>query len=137
MANTLVFVDLPTRDVEAASRFYKELFGGTVNGRPQGVFHEVVTGDGPRLGLWNEAEQVPDPAPRPLEPRAGAQPRTYIAVDGPPGEYLNRAVMLGATALWEQRYWEELDGHHASFLDPWGNQIIMWWRPDDDAERDR
>ena len=47
---------------------------------------------------------------------------------------LGSTALLGATALWEQRYWEELDGHHASFLDPWGNQIIMWWRPDGDAE---
>jgi len=132
VANRLVFVDLPASDIEAASAFYKDLFGWTINGRPQGVFHEIVPDEGPRLGLWSEAEQVPDPSPRPPQPRSGFSPRTYIAVDGPPRDYLNRAVILGATVLWEQCYWEEFDGHHASFLDPWGNQIVMWWRPDDD-----
>ena len=58
MANTLVFVDLPTPDIEATSAFYKDLFGWTVNGRPQGVFHQVVPGQGLHLGLWSEREQV-------------------------------------------------------------------------------
>jgi predicted enzyme related to lactoylglutathione lyase len=131
MANTLVFVDLPTPDIEATSAFYKDLFGWTVNGRPQGVFHQVVPGQGLHLGLWSEREQVPDPSPRTRQPRSGVQPRTYILVDSPPRDYLNKAVILGAIALWEQTYWEEFDGYHASFLDPWGNQLVMWWRPAD------
>jgi hypothetical protein len=74
---------------------------------------------------------VPDPSPRTRQPRSGVQPRTYILVDSPPRDYLNKAVILGAIALWEQTYWEEFDGYHASFLDPWGNQLVMWWRPAD------
>lgn len=127
MANTLIFVDLPTSDIEATSRFYEELFGWPINGRPQGTFHQIVPAEGSlHLGLFTEAEQVPDPAPRPQQARSGLQPRTYILVDGPPSEYLNKAVILGATALWEQSYWEEFGGWHASFLDPWGNQIVLW-----------
>lgn len=129
MANTLVFVDLPTGDIEKASQFYRDLFGWQVNERPKGVFHQVVPGEGLHLGLFSEADQVPDPAPRAPQPRSGLQPRTYILVDAPPSDYLNKAVMLGATAMWEQAYWEEFDGWHASFLDPWGNQIVMWWKP--------
>jgi predicted enzyme related to lactoylglutathione lyase len=127
MPNTLVFVDLPTPDPEAAADFYQELFGWKINPRPAGVFHQIVPGEGLHLGLFGEADQVPDPAPKSPQPRSGLQARTYILVDAPPAEYLNKAILLGATALWEQAWWEEFKGWHASFLDPWGNQIVMWW----------
>ncbi len=127
MPNSLIFVDLPTEDPEAAAGFYRELFGWRIDGRPPGVFHEIVPSKGVHLGLFCEAHQVPDPAPKSPRPRSGLQTRTYIQVDAPPAEYLNQAILLGATALWEQTWWEEFRGWHASFLDPWGNQIIMWW----------
>jgi predicted enzyme related to lactoylglutathione lyase len=126
MANTLVFVDLPSSDPQAAATFYRELFGWTINPRPEGVFYQIVPGEGLHLGLFGEADQVPDPAPKSPQPRSGLQARTYILVDASPAEYLNKAVILGATALWEQAWWEEFKGWHASFLDPWGNQIIIW-----------
>ncbi|MFE5857851.1 VOC family protein [Streptomyces sp. NPDC056500] len=132
MTNTLIFVDLPTPDVEASTEFYRELFGWTINPRPQGVFHQVVPGEGLHLGIFSETEQYPDPAPLPTQPRSGLHTRVYILVDAPPGDYLNKAVLLGATALWEQSFWKEFNGHHASFLDPWGNQIVMWRAPDAD-----
>ena len=37
-----------------------------------------------------------------------------------------RAVAMGATALWEERYWEEFGGRHAAFRDPWGMEIVLW-----------
>ncbi len=126
MANTLVFVDLPSSDPQAAATFYRELFGWTINPRPEGVFYQIVPGEGLHLGLFGEADQVPDPAPKSPQPRSGLQARTYILVDASPAEYLNKAVILGATALWEQAWWEEFKGWHASFLDPWGNQIVIW-----------
>ncbi|MEU0938926.1 MULTISPECIES: VOC family protein [unclassified Embleya] len=126
MTNTLVFVDMPTPDIDATTEFYRELFGWTINPRPQGVFHQIVPGEGLHLGLYDEVAQVPDPAPLPQQTRAGLHARVYILVDAAPSEYLNKAVLLGATALWEQCFWEEFGGQHASFLDPWGNQIVMW-----------
>ncbi|MCW2943159.1 MAG: glyoxalase [Actinomycetia bacterium] len=126
MTNTLVFVDLPSSDPQSAATFYRELFGWTINPRPEGVFYQIVPGEGLHLGLFGEADQVPDPAPKSPQPRSGLQARTYILVDASPAEYLNKAVILGATALWEQAWWEEFKGWHASFLDPWGNQIVIW-----------
>ena len=57
MTNTLIFVDLPSPDVEASTEFYRELFGWTINPRPQGVFHQVVPGEGLHLGIFSETEQ--------------------------------------------------------------------------------
>ena len=42
--NTLIFVDFPSDDVEACARFYHDVFGWEVEGRPTGVFHRGVPG---------------------------------------------------------------------------------------------
>jgi predicted enzyme related to lactoylglutathione lyase len=129
VTNTLVFVDFPTPDIEQTTRFYEDLFGWQIEGRPQGDFHRIVPGEGLHMGLYAEHTQTPDPNPSPKDPRQGLQPRTYILVDDNPQTYLDKAVKLGATKLWDENYWGEFDGRHASFLDPWGNQIVMWYHP--------
>lgn len=133
--NTLVFVDLPTPDPVAAQRFYEELFGWTINPRPAGEFHQIVPGEGLHLGLFNSGTQPPDPDPAPKPSRQGVQPRTYILVDDAPQVYLDKAVSLGATKLWDEHWWGEFNGFHASFLDPWGNQMVMWEAKDKRDER--
>ena len=128
MPNTLVFVDFPSPDPEAAARFYEQVFGWEIEGRPAGDFHRIVPGDGLHLGIFNERSQTPDPAPKAVSGRSGLQPRTYILVEEEPSVYVKKAVELGGTELWGEEYWGEFDGWHASFLDPWGNQIVMWYK---------
>ena len=133
--NTLVFVDLPVDDTVAAQKFYETLFGWTINPRPEGEFHQIVPGEGLHLGLFSTTKQTPDPAPKPPKPRRGLQPRTYILVDDAPQVYLDKAVELGATKLWDEGWWTEFNGYHAAFLDPWGNQMVMWEAKDKRDER--
>ena len=80
MPNPMIFVDIPTRDPEAGATFYAELFGWTFNRRPAGVFHEILPGVKPNLGMRLEAA-----------PMAGPLPRVYVMVDDPPA-YLARAL---------------------------------------------
>ena len=40
--------------------------------------------------------------------------------------YVAEAVRLGATVLWEERYWEEFGGNYAAFRDPWGMEVCLW-----------
>ena len=129
--NTLIFVDLPVSDLQAAHDFYEELFGWVINPRPAEEFHQIVPGEGLHLGLYNAQTQHPDPNGTSPPPRSTLEPRTYILVDAPPATYLDKAVALGATELWRDQWWEEFQGHHASFRDPWGNQIVMWWKGED------
>jgi len=129
--NTLIFVDLPTPDPEAAHQFYEQLFGWTINRRPAGEFHQVVPGEGLHLGIFNSVSQPPTPGPKLPAAAQGIHARTYILVDGPAQDYLDKAVALGATKLWDQEWWQEFEGFHASFLDPWGNQLVLWWRGPD------
>ena len=42
--NTLIFVDFPAPDPEAAGDFYAEVFGWVVEPRPAGVFPRIVPG---------------------------------------------------------------------------------------------
>ncbi len=128
--NTLVFVDFPSPDPEATARFYHDLFGWNVEGRPTGDFHRFVPGDGwLHMGTYNTATQTPDPnGPQDLPARAGLQPRTYIKVDDEPQVYLDKAEKLGARVLWGEAFWPEWGGWHGSFMDPWGNQICLWYK---------
>lgn len=133
--NTLVFVDLPVDDPVAAQKFYETLFGWTINPRPVGEFHQIVPGEGLHLGLFSTQSQIPDPNPKATPSRQGLQPRTYILVDDAPQAYLDKAIELGATKLWDEGWWDEFNGYHASFLDPWGNQMVMWEAKDKRDER--
>ena len=72
------------------SNFYAELFGWTFNRRPAGEFHEVLPGVKPNLGIHRSDSQMRGPVPR-----------IYVRVDEPP-EFLQRAVAMGATGVWEE-----------------------------------
>ena len=114
MGNPLIFVDLPSPDPEATSRFYAELFDWKYNRRPAGEFHEILPGVKPNLGVRRE----------PGSP-SGPVPRIYVMVDDPPS-YLERAVQMGATRLWTETFWQEFGGRHAAFRDPWGTEVVLW-----------
>ena len=47
--NTLVFIDIPTDDVDAANTFYSEVFNWEVGERIPGLFHRIVPGQNFRL----------------------------------------------------------------------------------------
>ena len=80
--NTLIFVDFPSDDVEACARFYHDVFGWEVEGRPTGVFHRGVPGghfpleDGSpspignlHVGFNDVNNARPHPDPAGVEPR--------------------------------------------------------------------
>jgi predicted enzyme related to lactoylglutathione lyase len=114
MPNPLIFVDIPSPDPEASSQFYADLLGWEFNRRPAGEFHEILPGIKPNLGIHKEDTPI-----------SGPIPRMYVMVDDPPA-YLQRALDLGATKLWDEVHWEEFDGRHAAFRDPWGNEVVLW-----------
>jgi len=126
VANTLIFVDFPVPDPEVAQHFYEDVFGWTIKGRPPGDFHQVLPGEGLHIGIFNEQTQPPDPDPKQVAPRSPNQPRIYVLVENEPADYVDKAVSLGGTKLWGETYWKEFGGWHASFRDPWGNQIVVW-----------
>ena len=120
--NVLVFVDFPTDDVNAARAFYAEVFNWEVEDRITDTFARIVPGqhflneDGTpseignlHMGISNAANMRPSKDPNPTEPT-----------------HLNPGGRLGATELWREHYWTEFGGCNASFLDPWGNQIMLW-----------
>ena len=114
MTNPLIFVDLPTPDPEATSRFYEDLLGWKYNRRPAGEFHEILPGVKPNLGMRREERPITGPIPR-----------IFVMVDDPP-QLLEKAVAMGAEKLWDEVYWEEFDGRHAAFRDPWGIEVVLW-----------
>jgi len=145
--NALIFVDFPTPDPEATSRFYSEVFAWEAEPHPKGVFHllrpggELLRDDGSssgrsnlNLGVYNVASPVPDPRPVEGIPTiSGPGVRVYV-VNPDRAEQnaaMDRAIERGATALWRDLYWDEFEGYHGSFLDPWGNQVILWTKPED------
>jgi catechol 2,3-dioxygenase-like lactoylglutathione lyase family enzyme len=143
--NTLIFVDLPSDDPEASGRFYAEVFGWEVEGRPAGSFHRIVPGghfplpDGSpspignlHMGIFNAANARPHPDPAGVEPRTlsrdGRSARVWILVadDDSDERILDTAVRLGATELWRHHYWAEFNGFNSAFMDPWGNTLVLW-----------
>lgn len=133
MANKLIFVDMPTDDLDASRAFYEKVFGWSINLRESEKFLQVVPGDGLHLGIFDQDLQRPDPSPGPDRHRSRNQPRIYILVEDEVDDFVDTAVSLGATELWRKEWWQEFEGYHASFLDPWGNQIIMWQKERDEA----
>lgn len=152
MPNTLIFVDFPSPDPEATARFYAEVFGWEVEGRPSGVFHRIVPGgefpldDGRpsgvgnlHLGIFNTAEARPEPNQPPAlgtSPPDGVVPRIYILVDEDDSQdrILDTAERLGARVLWRDHYWGEFNGFNGSFVDPWGAQVVLWTKGGDDPQ---
>jgi predicted enzyme related to lactoylglutathione lyase len=151
--NTLIFVDIPADDPEAAGKFYAEVFGWEVQGRPTGVFHRIVPGqqfllsDGTpsgvgnlHLGIFNTNNARPHPDPDGVEPRTvsagGRTVRVWILVsdDDNQDRILDTAEKLGATVLWRNHYWAEFNGFNGAFVDPWGNTIVLWTKGGDDPQ---
>ncbi len=143
--NTLIFVDFPSDDVEACAKFYGDVFGWLVEGRPTGVFHRGVPGgffpledgsDSPvgnlHVGFYDVANARPHPESAGVEPRhlsqSGRSPRVWILVsdDDTEDAILARAEAHGATVLWRHHYWKEFNGFNGAFRDPWGTEIILW-----------
>ncbi|SFG27313.1 Catechol 2,3-dioxygenase [Novosphingobium sp. CF614] len=145
MTNSLIFVDLASDDPAAAGAFYAEVFGWENDARPQGIYHRMVPGgffkhaDGSdsrignlHLGIFDAANARPHPDPAGAEPRAisagGRKPRVWVLVsdDDTPERILATAEKLGATVLWRNHYWKEFNGYNHCFVDPWGNEILLW-----------
>ncbi len=143
--NTLIFVDWPATDAEAAGRFYAEVFGWELDLRLNNRFSRLVPGgnylnpDGSEsevgnlhVGVYDPAlpRPTPDPNPPPLKkiPEGYAQPRIYVLVspDDTPDRIMDTAEKLGAEVLWRNHHWSEFKGFCHSFRDPWGTQIILW-----------
>ena len=143
--NILVFVDFPVDDVDAGAEFYREVFGWEVEERIPGIFHRIVPGQnfklddgtqGPtgnlHMGISYCGDMRPHPDPGPQEPThmstGGRTTRAWILVsdDDSFDAILERAEAKGATILWTNHFWTEFGGANASFLDPWGNQLMLW-----------
>ncbi len=150
--NTLIFVDFPSDDPEASGRFYEEVFGWEVEGRPAGVFHRIVPGeeflldDKPsgvgnlHMGIHNVSNARPYPDPEGTEPRTlsleGRTSRTWVMVsdDDSADRILETALRLGAKELWRDHYWAEFNGFNCAFKDPWGNTFVLWTKGGDDPQ---
>jgi hypothetical protein len=149
--NTLIFVDLPASDTNAAAAFYSEVFNWLVEPRPEKVFHRIVPGgffpnpDGGdsavgnlHIGIYDTSLAPPDPRPAPVYTgeRAGPAPRVYVLVgdDDSEAAILDRAEKRGATILWRNLYWKEFNGFHGAFRDPWGSEVILWTKGGDNAQ---
>jgi hypothetical protein len=151
--NTLIFVDLPSDDPAKTARFYADLFGWVVEGRPEGEFHRCVPGqnfmlgDGTQsavgnlhLGIYNVNNARPHPDPAGVEPRVLShkhrQTRIWILVsdDDNQERLLDRAEELGATILWRKHYWKEFSGYNGAFEDAWGNEVILWTKGGDNPD---
>jgi predicted enzyme related to lactoylglutathione lyase len=145
MTNTLIFVDLMADDPAAAGRFYAEVFGWENDARPEGLYHRMVPGgffqnpDGTdsqignlHLGIAKVANARPHPDPAGVEPRTasteGRKPRIWVLVsdDDDYERILATAEKRGATILWRDHYWSEFNGFNHAFVDPWGNEIVLW-----------
>ena len=147
--NTLIFVDFPSADPEAAAAFYREVFQWEVEGRPDGVFYRIVPGgnfpnpDGSpsevgnlHLGIFSSRHAPPDPDDPPAQGTgrsSGPAPRVYILVGDDDSEdaILERAEQRGATVLWRDLFWGEFNGFHGAFRDPWGSEVILWTKGGD------
>ncbi len=152
--NALVFVDFPVSDVDVANTFYTEVFGWEVEERIPGVFHRIIPGQnfkvddgsqGPtgnlHMGISNAANMRPHPVEEPPAPHnlnpGGRATRAWILVseDDSFDRILEAAGRMGGEILWRDHFWTEFGGANASFLDPWGNQLLLWQHLPD-AEQD-
>lgn len=143
--NVLVFVDFPSDDVTAAREFYAEVFNWEVEDRISDTFARIVPGqhmkldDGTQstignlhMGISNAGDLRPRPPHAPDGPTnlnpGGRAIRAWILVsdDDSFERILEAAVRLGGTELWRDHFWTEFGGANASFVDPWGNQIMLW-----------
>lgn len=145
--NTLIFVDMPSDDPDAAARFYAKVFGWTDDPKLPGLFHRLAPGgvfrrkDGTKstvenlqVGAFKAANARPHPDPKGVEPRhvapAGRRPRVWVLVgEGQcDGLILDEAVKLGGEILWRNHFWSTFNGYCSAFRDPWGNEFVLWSR---------
>ena len=112
MPNPMIFVDMPTPDPEASSRFYEALFGWQVNRRPAGEFHEILPGVKPNLGMHREETAV-----------VGPVPRIYIMVDDMQAT-LTRVTAAGGEIA--QPVGADAPEITARFRDPGGNILGLY-----------
>jgi predicted enzyme related to lactoylglutathione lyase len=145
MPNTLIFVDLAADDPSACARFYEEVFGWRNDPRPEGEYHRMVPGgqfrnpDGTdseignlHIGIFKAGNARPHPEPAGVAPREvasdGRRPRVWILIDDDdtPERILGAATERGARALWRNHYWSTFNGYNHAFVDPWGNEIVLW-----------
>jgi len=144
--NILVFVDFPVDDVAAATTFYESVFGWEIEERIPGVFSRIVPGQSQKLddgtqgptgnlhmGISLASDGRPDPRPQGERGLAelhngGRTTKAWILVsdDDDMDRMIDAAVAAGGSELWRHHFWKEFGGANASFLDPWGNQIVLW-----------
>lgn len=143
--NTLVYIDFPSPDVDATKAFYEEVFGWEIEDRIPDLYKRIVPGQnfkvddgsqGPtgnlHMGIANSANMRPHPDPAPPAPTTlssgGRAIRAWIMVseDDSFERILEAAERLGGTVLWTNHFWTEFGGANASFIDPWGNQFMLW-----------
>ena len=151
--NTLIFVDLPAEDPDAAGKFYAEVFGWEADPRLDGLYHRMVPGqnflnpDGSQseignlhLGIGDCTNFRPHPEATGVEPRemssGGRKPRIWIMIsdDDSADRILGTAEKLGATIMWRDHFWKEFNGYNHCFQDPWGNEILLWGKAGDNPE---
>ena len=150
--NRLVFVDFPSNEIEKSAKFYEKVFGWNVERRVPDRFCRIVPGgfyknpdntdseiNNLHMGLFNVENARPHPTEDSTEPRtlsSGRTTRAWILVseDDTQDRILETAERLGAKILWKDHYWHEFNGHNSSFVDPWGNQIMLWSKPEDAIE---
>ena len=85
--------------------------------------------------IFNVENARPHPEENGAEPRvlsSGRTTRAWILVgdDDSQERILEAAERLGAKILWKDHYWHEFNGLNSSFIDPWGNQINLWSKPE-------
>lgn len=147
---TLIFVDLTSDDPSAAAKFYEEVFGWRNDPSPEGVFHRMVPGgqfpnpDGSdsevgnlHLGIHKASNARPHPNADGVDPREpameGRKARVWLLVsdDDTPHRILDAAIERGAKLLWKDHFWSTFNGRNHAFMDPWGNEIVLWEKAGD------
>ena len=143
----------PGDDPEASGRFYADVFGWEVEGRPAGEFHRIVPGghfpqpDGspPRSATctWastTSANARPHPDPGGVDPRTlssqgrSARVGSSSSDDETEERILDKAEQPRGHELWRHHYWAEFNGFNGAFLDPWGNTLILWSKGGSDPD---
>ncbi|HSL57779.1 MAG TPA: VOC family protein [Acidimicrobiales bacterium] len=117
MGDPVVFVEIPTTDVEGAVAFYGAVFDWELTEVVPGEFWRVGTGRRPNLGIMR-SDTV----------GSGPMTRVYLQCDDPTAT-VARAVAAGGHELWAERPLLDL-GRSAAFTDPFGVEVVAWrWNP--------
>ena len=126
MDHTIVHFEIPADDPERAAKFYRELFGWTVN-----KFEGSAAGG---MEYWMVQTVPTGPDGRPERPGVngglmrrmypGQPPVNYISVESV-DDFARRAERLGAKVLMEKTPVPGM-GWFAQLNDPEGNLIAVW-----------